>query len=601
MKSATSTLQACLLTVLTTLSICCVNAQQLTTATEAQAAKETQLHRPSAILAAADGSQVLVASFTKKQLLLTDVESTQHRTIETQAPIVEMAWLQTGSSILALTSEPPLLMQLNLADGIQMPASLLLDHRPAKLAINDVGVLAAVTMTENCSVVIIELQGEKQLASATLSQIDLGFPPKEILWMGATHFLVADAFGGGLVVIDAVTASIVARHRITGHHIGGLAFDRTSNSVLVSHQRLSKIAETGHDDIHWGTLMQNLISKIDVPKMLDPTRNISATAQQFRLGTPGHGCADPSSISVWMGGRFAVSITGSDEVAVGQLESHKFQFVRVGAKPTRLAQFGVDGLLCVNELDGTVSLLRGTNELKVERTIGTANGEISAAEQGERDFFSGRLSHDGWMSCNSCHVDGFTPDLLADTLGDGRFGNAKRIPSLYKTSLTGPLGWDGSKLSLADQILSTLDSTMHRDAAEREKLTDREITDRLIAYLETKDAVAIRAAADSRIESRDLEAVSLGAAIFQARECSKCHDPSNHFTSSNAYDVGVTDEYGARKFNPPALSQLGLRRWFFHDGRFNALDEVLKNHPSADASFSDDERKQLKAYLLSLQ
>ncbi len=93
---------------------------------------------------------------------------------------------------------------------------------------------------------------------------------------------------------------------------------------------------------------------------------------------------------------------------------------------------------------------------------------------------------------------------------------------------------------------------------------------------------------------------NLGAAVFQSRECSKCHDPENRFTSAAVYDVGVSDEYGLRKFNPPALSRLKLRRAFFHDGRFKSLDDVLRNHPTMNGDFEQQELELLKAYLLSL-
>ena len=48
--------------------------------------------------------------------------------------------------------------------------------------------------------------------------------------------------------------------------------------------------------------------------------------------------------------------------------------------------------------------------------------EPDAVARGERLFHDARLSHDGWMSCHSCHVDGHTNGLVADTLGDGSYG-----------------------------------------------------------------------------------------------------------------------------------------------------------------------------------
>ncbi len=199
------------------------------------------------------------------------------------------------------------------------------------------------------------------------------------------------------------------------------------------------------------------------------------------------------------------------------------------------------------------------------------------------------------MSCSSCHVDGFTPDLVADTFGDGGFGNAKRIPSLFGVTRTGPWGWNGRKKTLEDQIKATLSSTMHRDLYRQQEFSDDEIVKRLMSFLETLDhrsPVRVESAADEDIRS--------GSMLFHSRDCSKCHDPASRFTSADVYDVGVTDEFGQKRFNPPSLSNLKVRRTFFHDGRFKSLDEVLRKHPQDEAVFSDMQLQQLKAFLLSL-
>ena len=42
--------------------------------------------------------------------------------------------------------------------------------------------------------------------------------------------------------------------------------------------------------------------------------------------------------------------------------------------------------------------------------------ELSLLERGERLFYDARLSHDGWMSCHSCHTDGHSNGHLNDNL-----------------------------------------------------------------------------------------------------------------------------------------------------------------------------------------
>ncbi|MDX1928512.1 MAG: cytochrome c peroxidase [Pirellulaceae bacterium] len=474
--------------------------------------------------------------------------------------------------------------------------TLSLGSQPARLALSSDQKWAVVTTTWDRSVVIVQLSDSGLAADSKLTRIELEFPPKEIIAIEPSVFLIADAFGGCLAILDVTTGAIKVQHKIQGHHIGGLCYDEASQSVLIAHQRLSTIAETNYDDIHWGTLMQNLISQVPLQSLLEPTEKINAQARLYRLGSPGKGAADPAGIVSWSDGRFAVAIAGGNEVAFGRLGDNDFHFVPVGAKPTRLVKLGEDQLLCINELDDTISVIDKAVEPHVLKSIGEPKSATSLVAQGELDFYSGRLSHDGWMSCSSCHVDGFTPDLVSDTFGDGGFGNAKRIPSLLGATATGPWGWNGRKKTLEDQIKATLASTMHRDAYRKQDITDDEIVKRLVSFFETLDhRLPVRH--ESAAHAEDIRA---GSMLFHSRDCSKCHDPGSRFTSADVYDIGVTDEFGQSKFNPPSLSNLNIRRAFFHDGRFKSLDEVLSKHPNLESDYSDSERQQLKAFLLSL-
>ena len=93
--------------------------------------------------------------------------------------------------------------------------------------------------------------------------------------------------------------------------------------------------------------------------------------------------------------------------------------------------------------------------------------EPTAADRGERLFYSAKLSHDGWMSCHSCHTDGHTNSLLSDTLGDGSYGAPKRVPSLLGVAATGPWTWTGSIARLEDQVRKSIATTMHGTEADR--------------------------------------------------------------------------------------------------------------------------------------
>ena len=114
-------------------------------------------------------------------------------------------------------------------------------------------------------------------------------------------------------------------------------------------------------------------------------------------------------------------------------------------------------------------------------------------------FYNAKLSHDGWMSCHSCHTDGHTNNLLSDTLGDGSYGAAKRVPSLLGVAATGPWTWTGSMARLEDQVRKSIATTMHGP-----KPTDAQVAD-LTAYLEYACAAiaAIGDAAPTDANRRD--------------------------------------------------------------------------------------------------
>ena len=93
---------------------------------------------------------------------------------------------------------------------------------------------------------------------------------------------------------------------------------------------------------------------------------------------------------------------------------------------------------------------------------------MSQVDRGELLFYDARLSHDRWMSCDSCHTDGHTNGLLNDNQGDGSFDAPKRVLSLLGVGDTAPWAWNGSVDDLEAQVRKSVQTTMHgpADAAE---------------------------------------------------------------------------------------------------------------------------------------
>ncbi|HND53507.1 MAG TPA: hypothetical protein PLV92_13955, partial [Pirellulaceae bacterium] len=67
-----------------------------------------------------------------------------------------------------------------------------------------------------------------------------------------------------------------------------------------------------------------------------------------------------------------------------------------------------------------------------------------------------------------------------------------------------------------------------------------------------------------------------------------------------AFDVGLADERGERRFNPPSLLGVSQRDALFHDGRARSLEEVVGKFKHAEIDVPESDRPALLAFLRSL-
>jgi len=218
---------------------------------------------------------------------------------------------------------------------------------------------------------------------------------------------------------------------------------------------------------------------------------------------------------------------------------------------------------------------------------------LKPAERGEALFHDSRLSHDGWLSCQSCHTDGHTNGLLADTFGDGDWGAPKRVLPLGGVAFTDRWAWGGQMQELTDQVRKSLLTTMLSDSVDDANVND------LVAYLQT--LLPPPALAPEPANPAERSQVARGRTIFLDQGCQHCHVPPLTYTSSDSYDVGLEDENGRKKFNPPSLRGVGHGKSFLHDNRAKSLESVFRDHahPSR-ADWTDGDLGDLVRFLKSL-
>lgn len=391
--------------------------------------------------------------------------------------------------------------------------------------------------------------------------IALPFAPRALLPLPVgDKVLVGDAFGGGLAVVDAGRGEVESVRAVPGHNIGGLALSDDAKQIWLTQQVLSEETPTRADDVRWGNVISNGVRSLAVADVLKPEADLLRNSRLHVLGHFRHGAADPAGLAVARG-RVVVALGGTGELAFGP-SGGDWPRLAIGRRPTAIAIAG-DRAFVADTFDDVVAVVDIKDRQKIATISLGPMTEPTSTERGEMLFFDGRLSMEGWMSCHSCHSDGHTNGLRADTLGDGSYGAPKRVPTLRGVGATAPWAWNGSMARLEEQVRQSIRTTMHGPRLEEKQVAD------LTAYLRSLPAPP---PAD-----KSTEPTRRGEAVFVSAGCVRCHAPPA-YTTPRTYEVGVEDELGKKLFNPPSLHGVGHGVAFFHDGRASSLEEVFTRH-----------------------
>lgn len=546
------------------------------------------LQRPVALSFDETDQRLLVANGRSGSIAVIDAETLE---VINQQPvcsrIIDFLGIPGRNAWLALDSADDRLMLVDEADaGFRIAADIPIPPAAARLAVSGDGTLACLSCIWSRSVTLVAVEPDEPKL-AVLNTIDLPFPPRELLLFDDDQrLLVASAFRGELAVVNLELQWVESVREIRGHNIRELALSADGDEVYVTHQQLHGLARADFDDIHWGNLLTNGLRVMPADALREPDADLNRRSEFKSIGMVSDAAGDPGRILVASPERTIVALAGVGQVAVGHPETG-FERLDVGLRPAALAlDPGRNRLFVANSLDDSISVI-DLNAGDPEQTIALGPAvELTPAERGEQLFFNARLSHDGWMSCHTCHSDGHTVDLSVDTLGDGDYGAPKRIPSLLGVGETAPYAWNGSMPTLEQQIRKSVTTTMH-------------------GYELAEDDVAALAAFLRTLQpppgaSLDEAAVERGREFFEQARCARCHTPPA-YTSDGTYDVGLSDERNRSEFNPPSLRGVGRRTRFFHDGRGESLEEVFRVHQhQLDEPIGDQQIEDLIQFLESL-
>ena len=410
-----------------------------------------------------------------------------------------------------------------------------------------------------------------------------------LTWAEPGSKLVAiDAFDGRIAVVDPLAGAVESVRAIPAHNIRGAARTLDGRSLVVAHQTLNKLARSSFEDVHWGSLLNNHLRVLSLAAVLDPRADILRGSRLLDLGRTGRAAGDPGAIGFDRRGGVAVALGGVQEVALlADASSSAARRVPVGQGPSAVLVSGDGTLVYVADgLDDSITVVDVASASRLRTIPLGPRRDLDPAGRGERLFLDARISHDGWMSCASCHADGQGVGLAVDTLSDGGFGAPKRVTSLLGVGSTPPWTWLGTVDRLEDQVRKSVETTMRGRPPTPEQVDD------LTAYL--------RSLPPPRPTAMVGEAVERGRRAFEARRCAECHAPPA-YTAEGTFDVGLVDEVGHRKFNPPSLRGVAARAPYLHDGRASSLPDVfLKHGHPRGSSWTDGEAEDLSAFLRTL-
>lgn len=285
---------------------------------------------------------------------------------------------------------------------------------------------------------------------------------------------------------------------------------------------------------------------------------------------------------------------------------------------------------------------------------------VEGVALGKKLFFDTILSSNGTQACASCHSpqNAFTDNTVTSAGIDGVFGTRNSMPVFNLAwNYNERFNWDGSALSLERQAEEPVENPIelhsdwdnvvtrlqnHPDYPELFRLAfktsniTKELTTKAIAQFERT-----LISANSKFDNYSLGETSLtpeelnGLNIFLREDkgdCFHCHgNPNNPLWTDNMFhnngldatftDLGLGSVTGDPndngKFRSPSLRNLAFTAPYMHDGRFLTLDDVinhysegLQNSPTIDplmkkvaqggVQLSDEEKADLKAFLLTL-
>jgi cytochrome c peroxidase len=260
------------------------------------------------------------------------------------------------------------------------------------------------------------------------------------------------------------------------------------------------------------------------------------------------------------------------------------------------------------------------------------------AELGKKLFFDPILSHDGSVSCATCHnLQEGGDDGLKFSFGIKGQQGAVNAPTVYNAVFNFRQFWDGRAKNLQDQAAGPIENPVEMgssfnevipklkkskykqlfDALYDDGITKQTITDAIAEY--EKTLISPNSRFDKYLKGNKsalTQNEKEGYALFKSKGCVSCHHGQNIggnlynkfgiFNESNSEWLGryniTHKERDKYFFKVPSLRNIARTAPYFHDGRTYSLNEAVKIMAQYQLGrhITEDEITKITTFLKSL-
>ncbi len=328
---------------------------------------------------------------------------------------------------------------------------------------------------------------------------------------------------------------------------------------------------------YYGDVVQGVARMVPMVSVIDETAERSLTKTVLSLGDrPSRQCVLPrASATRASKGTLYVACLGIDAIVEldsrgldpSRLELRRFQ---VPAGPTGVAIDDKNGVAVVwSQFDPGVTILKLDDAKAAPVSVAvryTPSASVRQLAEGRKMFHhtdDPRIASDG-VACASCHPDG-REDSLTWATPDGP---RQTIMLAGHENNSAPYGWAGKFDNLPDYTAETFRRLGGTGVTGHE-------LDALLTYVQ---GVSGPPAGEGPADDAHATLVARGKQLFDDEQqgCATCH-MGGRGVDKTLHDVGSTaNADNLSKYDTPSLRFISGTAPYFHDGRYDTLDELLK-------------------------